>query len=312
MRVGVVGAENEIHTRHIAELLRNKGIEVLIIDTIKYPHSATLSLLDNQTLYNGENIDDIKSFYIRAVFYSLPPYDLEEVRRGEPIEWDGWYVRYASERERQSHLTSWLRSLPMRGIKVVNPVETFDLHYLKPYQLFLLRKNKFPIPKTLVTNNPRILKEFKQAVGEVVYKPVAGGASCKLMCEEDWRKDRLQLLRNAPVIFQEYIKGEDIRVFVLEDKVISSAIIYTDEVDFRGKEKEIKKIELPSWVKNMCVKAAKICGMVFTGIDLKRKSDTDYFILECNPSPMFLGFQFYTQDPIDEYLANYLIKKACE
>jgi glutathione synthase/RimK-type ligase-like ATP-grasp enzyme len=117
-------------------------------------------------------------------------------------------------------------------------------------------------------------------------------------------------LKNAPVLFQEYIPGDNIRVYVLGNNVISSAIIYTQEVDYRGNEEEVKRIELPEDVKNMCIKAAEICGLRFTGIDLKRKGESEFIILECNPSPMFIGFQNMVGDPIDKMLAEFLIQNA--
>jgi glutathione synthase/RimK-type ligase-like ATP-grasp enzyme len=211
------------------------------------------------------------------------------------------------ERERQSLLASWLRSATLEGKRVINPIESFDLHYLKPYQLALLRKNSIPVPASLVTNDSRELKEFKEKIGELVYKPVAGGAGCKLMTEKDWTEERLQLLRNAPVLFQEYIKGENIRVYVIDDEIVSSGIVHTQEVDYRGHEEAIEKIKLPKDIENMCIKAMRICGMKFTGIDLKRKPNKESVLIECNPSPMFVGFQEATGDPIDERLADCLI-----
>lgn len=312
MKIGIVGAEEEVHSNHMKNLILEKGIDVCLIDTLKYPDEATLSLFEETTFYNEICIDDMKSFYVRSVFYSHPPYDLEEAYKNKLIDWDGWYTDYVSERERQSQLASWLRSLSLKGRTIVNPIESFDLHYLKPYQLSLLRNNGIPVPKTLVTNNPNHLREFKDNVKTIVYKPVAGGAGCKLLEDADWSKERLSLLHNAPVLFQEYIEGENIRVFVLAGKVISSAIIYTKEIDYRGHEESIEKIELPRRIKKMCIKAATLCGMVFSGIDLKRKSSEEYVLLECNPSPMFLGFQSATGDLIDEALATYLIKKASE
>jgi glutathione synthase/RimK-type ligase-like ATP-grasp enzyme len=181
MRIGIVGAKNELHTLHMFNILTNfYGVETLIIDTIDFPENATLSMIDEKVKYQREFIEDIKSFYIRSVFFSLPPYDLEDVKETKNVDFNNWYIEYIAERERQSLLTSWLRSAEIMGKFLVNPVECFDLHYLKPYQLSLLRKNNIPVPKTLVTNDPEELKKFKEEIKQVVYKPVAGGASCRL------------------------------------------------------------------------------------------------------------------------------------
>ncbi|MCM8773315.1 MAG: ATP-grasp domain-containing protein [Candidatus Omnitrophica bacterium] len=307
MRIGIVGAEYEAHTVHMREVLENRRVEVLIIDTVLFPEEATISLIEDEVKYQGESIEDISTFYVRSVFFSHPPYDLEEQRKIKKIDLDGWYADYMGERERQSLLASWLKSATLKGKRVINPIESFDLHYLKAYQLALLRKNNIPVPLTLVTNDSEELKKFQKEVGQLVYKPVAGGAGCKMMIEEDWQEERLKLLRNAPVLFQEYIEGENIRVYVIDNKIVSSGIIHTREVDYRGHEEAIEKIKLPTDIENMCIKAKEICGMKFTGIDLKRKPNKEFVLIECNPSPMFIGFQEVTGDPIDERLADYLI-----
>ncbi len=306
MRIAIIGAENELHTLHMKGVLKKRGEEVLIIDTVAFPQDATLSLIDNKVKYQGNFIDDIKSFYARSVFYSHPPYDLEEVKEGKPINLDGWYSDYAAETERQSLLSSWIRSLSLQGKQVVNPIESFDLHYIKAYQLSLLRNNGIPVPETLVTNNPQAVIEFQEKFDKIIYKPVAGGAECKELLVRDLNKERLNLLHNAPVMFQEYIEGENIRVYIIDKEVVSAGIIYTKEIDYRGHEEGIEKIKLPDDIANMCIKAMHLCGMKFTGVDLKRKRDGEFVLLECNPSPMFIGFQMQIGDHIDERLADYL------
>ncbi len=310
MRIGIVGAENEAHSLHMKNLLENKGAKTLIIDTVKFPDEATLSVFPQKTTYQGKQIDDINVYYVRSVFFSYPPYDLEERGKEKELDMHNWYVEYMAERERQSHLSSWLSILSLRGKVIINPVASFDLHYLKNYQIHLLKNSGIPVPATLVTNDKEDLKEFMKKFKRLVYKPVAGGASCRRLEKNDLTKEKLARLKNAPVLFQEEIVGDNIRVYVLDNKVISANIIYTDEVDFRGHEKAFEHIELPDEVKKMCIKAVKVCGMKFSGIDLKRDLKGGYFLIECNPSPMFLGIVKATGDPIDVLLADYLIKAA--
>jgi glutathione synthase/RimK-type ligase-like ATP-grasp enzyme len=145
-------------------------------------------------------------------------------------------------------------------------------------------------------------------VKEIVYKPVSGGAACRKMGSRDWEPARLKLLHSAPVLFQEYIEGDNVRVYAIGDRIISSGIIRSEELDYRGSEESIEKIKLPGAVARICLKAMKLCGMQFTGMDLKIKPDGEFIFIECNPSPMFIGFQAYTGDPIDEYLADYLLE----
>jgi glutathione synthase/RimK-type ligase-like ATP-grasp enzyme len=128
--------------------------------------------------------------------------------------------------------------------------------------------------------------------------------------DADLAEDRLRLLSNAPVIFQENVRGADIRVFVLDGKILCALEIEmeTENVDFRGHEKAIRIIQVPRDVEAQCLAAAAICSLVFTGIDLKRTADGRYVILECNPSSMFIGFARMSGFPIDERLADFLLK----
>lgn len=310
MRIGIVGAENEAHSANMKEVLRQKGIDALIIDTIKFPDEATLSVFPEKMTYQSKPINDINAYYVRSVFYSHPPYDLEDRKTETEVDMANWYIEYAAERERQSHLTSWLAILSLQGRAVINPVESFDLHYLKNYQVHMLRKGGIRVPATLVTNDRKDLAEFVKKFKRVVYKPVAGGAACKRLEKADLTIKRLDRLKAAPVLFQEEIAGDNIRVYVIDKEVVSSNVIYTDELDFRGNEKAIGHVDLPKSVKSMCVKAVMLCGMKFSGVDLKRDLKGNYVMLECNPSAMYLGMVESTGDPIDRLLADYLIKRA--
>jgi hypothetical protein len=305
-KVGIVGGWGEQHTMHMKSVLENLGAEPVVIDTLHFPEKVTFSLRDNMPIYESQGLDDIEAFYNRTVFYSEPPYDLQDKIAAGELHLDGWYASYAAERERQSLLGSWMRAVAFRAKRVVNPVECFHLHYLKTHQLILLRRAGIPVPATLVTNNAQELLAFREEVGELVYKPVAGGASCKLLSDKDLTPERLKLLSAAPVLFQKLHAGADIRVFVLNGKVMCALEIESEAIDFRGNEESVRVIDIPEKVADMCLRAAEVCSMVFTGIDVKRSGD-EYILLECNPSPMFIGFQTRSGYPIDQELARYLI-----
>ncbi|MBX9571656.1 MAG: hypothetical protein K2X77_22375 [Candidatus Obscuribacterales bacterium] len=307
-KVGIVGGVGEHHTMHMKSVLENLGAEAVVIDTLNFPDRVTFSLRNESPVYQGKGVEDIVAFYNRTVFYSEPPYDLQDkIDAGELPHLKSWYSVYAAERERQSLLGSWLRAVAFQCNRVVNPVECFHLHHLKPHQLVMLRRAGIVVPETLVTNNPEELKEFKAQVKEVIYKPVAGGASCNLLKDEDMVPERLSLLSSAPVLFQKLHAGDDIRVFVLDGRVLCALEIETEALDYRGHEQAINVIDLPDAVAQMCIKAAEVCSMKFTGIDLKRSATGEFVMLEANPSPMFIGFQTRSGFPIDQELAKYLM-----
>jgi glutathione synthase/RimK-type ligase-like ATP-grasp enzyme len=142
----------------------------------------------------------------------------------------------------------------------------------KLYQLQLASSLKFPVPRTLVTNDPIRAREFFDECEErVLFKAVSGGAwmrhthsdeivqaygprlagqpatpmpdapAAVFIFSEILTKDRLSLLdhvRFAPVTFQEFIdKRFDIRITMIGDALFACKIFSqewrTTRVDFR-------------------------------------------------------------------------------
>ena len=310
-RIGIIGGFAEKQSVYMKELLESMNVNVLIIDTVSFPESVSFSIGD-KLKYQNEEIEDIKSFYVGAIYSSGPPYYLPEVKEGKPIDLDGWYSNYTSERERMAFIGSWIGMLGLEGRVFVDNIFNWKLHHYKPYQLALLKKHGIPVPKTLVTNSKTELLKFRKEVKEVIYKAVAGGSFCRKMTDHDWTTERLDKLKYAPVIFQDYIDGDNIRVYVLDHKIISCNVIYTDELDYRmhSKPQHIERVSLPEDIKEMCIKAADICGHNFAAIDVKKTTNNKYVVLEATPSPMFIGIDHCTGDNISGQLAEYLIKNG--
>ncbi len=338
-RIGIIGAPDEQHCLRVKSIVEAKGATPVVIDTTRFPTAAKMTYANDEFAYEGEDLSSVRGFYVRSVFYSLPFFEIPPegpaaaadhdpaaadrrrtdepagstekaeaaARSGRSMLFENWYLDWAAERERQSFLTSWVRCIQEGGAVVANPIESFDLHYLKLLQLELERKAGIPIPRTCATNDPQRLLAFCEEVKNVIYKPIAGGAECQRLLTHDLKDERLELLASAPVLFQEEIPGENIRVYVVGDRVVSAAVIVGGDLDYRGHEESIDPIELPDDVAQMAVEATKLCGMLWTGADFRRRPDGSYVLLECNPSPMFLAFEHWTKDPIAETLVDLLL-----
>ena len=93
----------------------------------------------------------------------------------------------------------------------------------KPYQSMLIRRHKFLVPETLVTNDPAAVREFFADHDRVIYKSSSGLRSIvSEMVDTDL--ERLEELRACPVQFQAYVPGFDVRVHVVGDEVIATRI----------------------------------------------------------------------------------------
>ncbi|HEY8491718.1 MAG TPA: ATP-grasp domain-containing protein [Dehalococcoidia bacterium] len=299
--VGVVGVPGEPHAAFVLERLAARGVRPLFIRTSPEASAPQLVLEDGRARYGDVDLDGVPVFYLRTLYVGLL------MREDEP----DWYTEYAADRERQGAWVSWLRMAAARSL-LVNPAEANELHRLKPYQLHLLRDAGVPVPATLVTSDPEALRRFWSRHREVIYKPVAGGALANLLREEDLTEDRLEALSLAPVLFQEYVPGRDLRVYTVGGEVVAAGVIHGNGVDYRAGEGRIDLVRPEPAAAELAVRAAAAAGCRFCAVDMKQAPDGRTVVLECNPSPMFLGFDRKAGACVGERLVDYLVAKAAE
>jgi glutathione synthase/RimK-type ligase-like ATP-grasp enzyme len=96
---------------------------------------------------------------------------------------------------------------------------------------------------------------------------VCGGAHTRELVDRDL--ERLDLLRAAPVCFQELLPGVDLRVHVIDGEVIAAIEILADAIDSRQHERELRVVKLDEETRRVCVRACEVLGLRFTGTDLK-------------------------------------------
>ncbi len=139
---------------------------------------------------------------------------------------------------------------------------------------------------------------------------MAGGASTRRVSPDDLSDERLSRLEAAPVCFQELLPGDDVRVYVIDGRVVCALRIVTEAIDFRQNEQAIELIEISEEVKAQCILATATLGLRFTGMDIKGDREGSYKILELNPSPMFLGFEARAGVDIKGPLCDALVSHA--
>src|SRR5262245_22947541 len=269
-------------------------------------------------LLGGVRVDDVQAALVRAV--PLPSAPAVE-REGEWVLHGDWFAGYMQSRERAALYACWLRGLEHAGVPVVNPLVAASSVAFKPFQLRVLRRMGAPVPRTVVTNDPDEVRRFAREVGgagEVVYKPVEGGALARVLEEE--ALERLELLRRAPAIFQERVRGADVRVVLVGGRVVSAVeIAGTEEegrpLDFRGDpayargDAGYRAVRLPAEVERMCAGAAHACGLVVAGVDFKRSGEAWTF-LELNSAPRYLDVEWKTGEPITAAIVDDLLARA--
>ncbi len=311
-RVGIVGASADPNSGYVLEAVRRQGGEPVLIETDAVPEGRALSWHDGEVRFAGAPLHELSVFYVKTIYLSLPVIDPAQLPRRN---FHSWQEQYAAERERHSFITSVLRALrERRGGRAphfVNPVESFDLHFLKLHQLARLSAAGIPVPATLATCDPAAVRGFVERHRHVIYKPLSGGAAVEKLTAEDLTQERLALLPNCPVLFQEQLQGEEFRCYLLAGEPVAAFQIPTDgAADARHNLARATPAELPREVWELCARAARALGLIFTAVDLRRTPDGRCVPLELNPTPAISFFEDPVNGRVIRALADHLVRHA--
>ncbi len=308
MRIGIFGSDADPQCHAIAREAKTLGADNVLIDSQAFEKGYPLRFEGTSAYYRDQCLDDVTGYYLRFI---PAPYAPAVEKDGEVVLHREWFERYMHSRERATYHLGWLLKLQHDGIPLVNPPHAGTVLQYKPYQLHVLERLGASIPRTLITNDPAAVRRFHQQVKEVIYKPVTGGAITRMLDEE--ALSRLDLIQQAPVIFQSVARGDDLRVMLVGDTIVSSVAIETPEqqLDFRADSAyssgaaTYREVPLPAHVEELCRKAARACGLRFAGIDIKHVPGTDEWVfLELNSSPIYLDVERKLGHPISRAVAQ--------
>jgi hypothetical protein len=301
--VGILGRATDPHAAAVARRVVDRGAEAVMIDTA-LPSFARWRWTDGQLHdHEGEPVR-LDAVYVRSVAAPVPRHATPEVTGPALTRWIGEAER---RRRTQVHARTVHAGLEAAGTFVVNSVDSTWFHRSKPAADLRLRAAGIATPRCMVTDDPAAVRRFVATVGETVRKPIAGGGACVEVDPEALSDDDLAGLVSAPTLFQERIRGDDLRIYLVDGEIVAAAHIRTTALDYRGHEDDVVAIEPDAELVDLCRRVARTLGLVFTGIDVKRASDGRLTVLDTNPSPMFLGIEHRTDQPIGDRLAARLV-----
>lgn len=198
------------------------------------------------------------------------------------------------------------------GIPIFNNPAKEEKAELKAFQLKCAVKAGLNIPDTLMTNNPDHVRNFyEKHKGRVVFKMFASAPGStvgtrRLQCSY---LERLGLLANAPVLFQEEIPpNRDIRVTLVGDRIFSGESS-SQLLDWRADSGLIwKKHELPLQIETRVLKLMSLLGLQFGSLDFRVAPNGDYVFFEVNPNGQFLFLEVDDQRlQISRAFADFLV-----
>jgi glutathione synthase/RimK-type ligase-like ATP-grasp enzyme len=298
-RVGIIGPRGD-ETERIARAIESCGGSSVFIDSGAPGWSSD----GFRVAFRGQSLDDVAVFYVKGIPLAL---NFPEIGTGGAFL--TWPERYMAERERHSLMHSALRGLELDGRLLVNPLSRFEFHFFKLYQIASLSRAGIVVPASIATNDPRAALAFANSHDSVAAKPLGGGALVERLTDIDFTDERLGTLAFAPVLLQEYVDGDEYRVYVLDGAPIATLSIPTAGVaDARERVDEATYCVAPIAVAEVASRAATALELVFTAVDIRVSPDGRVVVLECNPTPA-LGF-YDKKGTILNKLARFLVTRS--
>ncbi|OOF38688.1 MULTISPECIES: RimK family alpha-L-glutamate ligase [Rodentibacter] len=188
-----------------------------------------------------------------------------------------------------------LRHFQAKGVYCLNKERAFLIARDKWQSLQILREQDIAVPNSQLSG---VETEPKTAIQKMdlplIIKTLNGSQGIGVMLMETSQSavSILETLKqaNVPVLLQDFIdeaRGEDIRCFVIGDKVVASMQRMGREGEFRAnfhRGGSAQKIILTDEEKRLAVSATKALGLEVSGVDLIR-AKSGLLVLEVNASP---------------------------
>jgi gamma-F420-2:alpha-L-glutamate ligase len=196
-----------------------------------------------------------------------------------------------------------IRHMQRLGVTVYNDATCIEIVADKLHTHQILSENNLPTPTTMLAKFPVDMDLVDNMIGfPVVVKTLLGANGSGVFLVENTTafKDLMELIGetnpNIQLIFQQYIefsRGRDLRLFVIDGKVIASMERKAKDGGFKANFSTGGMVEefIPDEEAiRLAVKTAEVLNIQIAGIDLLF-TDDGYTICEANTFPGFKGLE---------------------
>jgi|TARA_B100001971_G_scaffold149325_1_gene138393 gamma-F420-2:alpha-L-glutamate ligase len=215
-----------------------------------------------------------------------------------------------------------IRHLERLGVELINGSASIDTVKDKLYTQQILGESNLPVPKTLLVRHPINVDFVEKNIGfPIIVKTLSGSFGAGVFLAENKRQfqDLIKLAeitsKSYNIIVQEFIKdswGRDIRVFVLNNKVVGCMMRQATDGDFRAnitRGGEGIPYQITEEIEWLGGESARLLHLDIAGVDLLFDNGS-YRVCEVNSSPGFEGMDKYTNTNIAELIVNFVKHKV--
>jgi hypothetical protein len=292
----------------LRDVLVEKGAPPLTFDMrIGGDGAPLMSLGAYGPRWDGHDFSDVAAIYIRCMTPNTLPAQPPVLNQSSYCDYRGDFIK---EQGFGSATYSFFTDLAAAGKLVINELSTYADHDTKAQFYEKLRAQQFPVPKTLTTNDPGRALEFVANHAEVVVKPSVGVGSTRLFIAQD--RERLDQIRLCPLMMQERIRGDTLRINIVGDSVVLALRVVGsgETTDSRTAPRGFEFVKLPDEEEERIVRANRALGLHYAAWDIIEANDGRYVYLDCNPGPYILWTGPEFSRAVMEQLAQYMLTYA--
>ena len=263
-----------------------------------------IQLIDPNTVDIFVNKDNRQSILVNGEPSNLPKFVFPRTGSGT-----SYYIKAV------------IRHFERMDIPVINSSEAIDNVKDKLYTHQILAQSNLDIPKTMLLRYPIDIDFVEKNIGfPVIVKKISGSYGRGVFLTEN-KKQLRQLVTMAElskksydIIIQEFVKdtwGKDLRVFVVNNKVVGCMMRQATDDDFRAnltRGGEGIPYEVNEQIEWLSTESSKALDLDIAGVDLLFHNG-GYKICEVNSNPGFEGMEIFTKKNIAEEIVQFIKMK---
>lgn len=307
-RVAIVSVANDLHALAVADLVRQRETDCVLVECNRVSSSSPLSWSsDPGSSFLTTSAGPVAVSAIDVVWW-------RRVNAPQLLDADADAVhKDLVNNDSRSSLRGTLLT-DFTGTWVSAPAAT-DHADNKLVQLRVASSVGFNVPRTLVSNDPVAIREFCAALdGDVVIKAVHGSRLAGTITTQFLTPAALDdddSMRICPTIYQQHIHGDrHVRAHVFGDRV-EAALLTASRLDWRS-DLTTPMVEwtVPQELADRLRTLIAALGLKMGVVDLKVPATGDPVFLEVNSQGQFLFVEALTKMPLSARLAEYLCAEA--
>ena len=260
-----------------------------------------IQLVDPNTVDIFVNQDSKKSILVNGEPSDLPQFVFPRTGSGTT-----YYIKAV------------IRHFERMGVPVINSSDAIDNVKDKLYTHQILAQSNLDIPKTMLLRYPIDIDFVEKNIGfPVIVKKISGSYGRGVfLCENKKQLNQLVTMaeltkKSYDIIIQEFVKdtwGKDLRVFVVNNKVVGCMMRQSTDDDFRAnlsRGGEGFPYEVNEQIEWLSSESSKALGLDIAGVDLLFQNG-GYKICEVNSNPGFEGMEMFTKKNIAGEIVSFI------